>query len=90
MQSQSAHVKILGHPFVDVWQAVKPAAVGIAGWPSVPKGQPWKAGVIAALGWRLDEREAWQRILGSVRGYGDLEPELLGRVEELIDFVTGD
>ena len=89
-QAQSAHVKILGHPFVDVWQAVKPAAVGIAAWPSVPKGQPWKAGVIAALGWRLDEREAWQRILGSVRGYGDLEPELLGRVEELIDFVTGD
>jgi hypothetical protein len=23
-----------------------------------------------------------------VRGYGDLEPALLGRVEELIDFVT--
>jgi hypothetical protein len=31
---------------------------------------------------------AWQRILRSVSSYTDLEPELLGRVEELIDFVT--
>ena len=31
---------------------------------------------------------AWQRILRSVTTYGDLEPGLLGRVEELIDFVT--
>ena len=28
------------------------------------------------------------RILGSVNSYADLEPALLGRVEELIDFVT--
>jgi len=28
------------------------------------------------------------RILGAVRTYADLEPSLLGRVEELIDFVT--
>jgi hypothetical protein len=32
----------------------------------------------------------WRRILGSVRSYADLEPDLLARVEELIDFVTGD
>jgi hypothetical protein len=31
---------------------------------------------------------AWQRILRSVSSYADLEPELLGRVEALIDFVT--
>ena len=30
----------------------------------------------------------WKRILGTVRTYRDLEPALLGRVEELIDFVT--
>ena len=87
-QVASPHVLVRGHPFVDVWQAVKPAAVGIERWPDVPKGQPWKAGVISALGWQADEREAWGRILGSVDGYADLEPALLGRVEQLIDFVT--
>ncbi|MFM2437813.1 MAG: hypothetical protein RLZ55_624 [Actinomycetota bacterium] len=88
--SQFADVEVVGHPFVDVWQAVKPRAVGIAAWPQVPKGQPWKAGVIAALGWKADDREAWERILGSVSGYADLEPALLGRVEQLIDFVTAE
>lgn len=82
------HVQVLGHPYVDVWQAVKPAALGIAAWPQVPKGVAWKQGVIEALGWPWDERQAWQHILGRVRGYGDLEPALLGRVEQLIDFVT--
>ncbi|MFI0433773.1 MAG: DUF3097 domain-containing protein [Candidatus Nanopelagicales bacterium] len=88
--SQFADVEVVGHPFVDVWQAVKPRAAGIAAWPKVPKGQPWKAGVIAALGWKADDREAWERILGSVTGYADLEPALLGRVEQLIDFVTAE
>jgi hypothetical protein len=82
------HVLVLGHPYVDVWQAVKPSAVGISAWPHVPKGTPWKQGVIDALGWPFDEAQAWQHILGRVRGYGDLEPTLLGRVEQLIDFVT--
>ncbi len=81
-------VAVVGHPFVDVWQAVKPSSVGIDAWPQVPIGTPWKQGVIAALGWRCDERGAWGRILASVRTYTDLEPSLLGRVEELIDFVT--
>ncbi|RCV50570.1 DUF3097 domain-containing protein [Marinitenerispora sediminis] len=82
------HVLVLGHPFVDVWAAVKPAAVGIASWPDVPRGLPWKEGVVEALGWPADTGAAWRRILGSVRSFTDLEPELLGRVEELIDFVT--
>ncbi|GII60405.1 hypothetical protein Skr01_04900 [Sphaerisporangium krabiense] len=86
----SPHVLVVGHPFVDVWQAVKPSAVGIPAWPQVPRGVPWKEGVIAALGWRGEPADAWRRILGSVRGYADLEPELLGRVEELIDFVTAE
>ncbi|WP_150242084.1 DUF3097 domain-containing protein [Nocardiopsis quinghaiensis] len=83
------HVLVVGHPYVDVWQAVRPSAVGIAGWPEVPRGVPWKEGVVRALGWRMETGEAWRRILGSVRTYADLEPALLGRVEELIDFVTG-
>ncbi|MDX6743493.1 DUF3097 domain-containing protein [Actinocorallia sp. A-T 12471] len=82
------HVLVCGHPFIDVWQAVKPAALGIRAWPEVPKGFDWKEGVCARLGWPGDTRAAWRRILGSVRTYADLEPELLGRVEELIDFVT--
>jgi hypothetical protein len=81
-------VLIVGHPFIDIWEAVRPSALGIQAWPRVPRGQPWKEGVISALGWPPDTAAAWKRILGSVRGYTDLAPELLGRVEELIDFVT--
>lgn len=87
-------VLVVGHPFIDVWQAVKPARIGLAAWPEIPRGTDWKHGVCAALGWPHDDAAdiaaAWQRILGTVRGYGDLEPELLGRVEELIDFVASD
>ncbi|MEV7968387.1 DUF3097 domain-containing protein [Sphaerisporangium sp. NPDC088356] len=87
-QVSSPGVLVVGHPFVDIWQAVKPSAVGIPAWPAVPRGVPWKEGVIDALGWRLEPADAWRRILGSVHTFTDLEPELLGRVEELIDFVT--
>jgi hypothetical protein len=87
-QVTSPHVRVLGHPYVDVWQAVRPAALGIGAWPEVPRGTPWKEGVCAALGWPVDPPAAWRRILGAVRTYADLEPTLLGRVEELIDFVT--
>lgn len=87
-----AHVHIVGHPFIDVWQCVRPASVGIAAWPEVPRGIDWKTGVCRALGWPAEEQadfaRAWQRILGSVTTFRDLEPQLLGRVEELIDYVT--
>jgi len=85
---RSPHVLIVGHPFIDIWAAVRPSAVGISGWPDVPAGQPWKEGMLRALGWPPEVPAAWQRILRSVTSYADLEPELLGRVEELIDFVT--
>ena len=85
---RSPHVLIVGHPFIDVWAAVKPSVLGIAGWPRVPPGQPWKEGVLAAIGWPPNTAAAWQRILRSVTSFADLEPEFLGRVEELIDFLT--
>ncbi|MEV6805510.1 DUF3097 domain-containing protein [Streptomyces sp. NPDC051132] len=86
----SAHALVVGHPYIDVWQAVKPASLGIPAWPAVPKGQDWKTGVCRALGWPAENTGAvWQAILKRVTSYKDLEPELLGRVEELIDFVTG-
>jgi hypothetical protein len=83
-----ADVLVVGHPFVDVWEAVKPSSLGIPAWPRVPRGEDWKTGVCRALGWNLTTGEAWQRILGAVRSYKDLRPELLGAVERLIDFVT--
>ena len=85
---RSPDVLVVGHPFIDIWAAVRPSAVGIAAWPDVPRGQPWKEGVLRAIGWPPEVPAAWQRILRSVNSFADLEPELLGRVEELIDFVT--
>lgn len=86
------HVLIVGHPFVDVWQAVKPARIGLTAWPTVPRSIEWKHGICEALGWahedQADIAAAWQRILGRVSTYADLEPALLGPVEQLIDFVT--
>ena len=86
------HTLVVGHPYVDIWQAVKPARVGLAAWPTVPRTIEWKHGICAALGWphrnQADIATAWARIRGSVRDWTDLEPALIGRVEELIDFVT--
>ena len=80
-------VLVTGHPYVDVWAAVKPSVVGIAAWPDIPKGQPWKEGICAALGVE-DPRLFWKKILNSVSSYSDLQPPLVGAVEQLIDFVT--
>jgi hypothetical protein len=86
------HTLVVGHPFIDIWQAVKPGRLGISSWPVVPRGEDWKHGVCRALGWphtrQADIARAWQRIRGRVRDWNDLEPALIGRVEELIDFVT--
>lgn len=85
-------VLVLGHPYVDVWQAVRPQRVGLDAWPTIDRGTEWKHGILRALGWphaeQADVARGWQRILRSVRDYRDLEPSLLGRMEELIDFVT--
>ncbi|REF30790.1 DUF3097 family protein [Calidifontibacter indicus] len=86
------HVLILGHPYVDVWQSVRPQKLGWTKWPVIPRGTSWKHGILAELGWphrtQADVAQGWKRILGTVDNYADLQPELLGRVEELIDFVT--
>lgn len=83
---------VVGHPFIDIWQAVKPEQLGMAAWPSIPRGVEWKHGVCETLGWphrgQADIAAAWQRIRTRVRDWNDLEPALIGRVEELIDFVT--
>lgn len=85
---RSPHVLVTGHPFVDIWQAVKPARLGLARWPDVPRPLPWKETVAAQLG-APDVPTAWRRIRAAVRNYTDLEPALLAPVERLIDFVTG-
>ena len=86
------HTLVVGHPYVDIWQAVKPQRLGLTEWPTVPRTMEWKHGICEALGWphrsQADIARAWQRIRGSVRDWTDLEPQLIGRVEELIDFVT--
>ncbi|MBX7443612.1 MULTISPECIES: DUF3097 domain-containing protein [unclassified Arthrobacter] len=88
----AGNVLIVGHPYVDVWQAIRPAVLGIDRWPAVPRGQDWKTGILKAFGWPHATKEdvglGWQKLLGAVRTYADLEPSLLGRVEEVIDFLT--
>ncbi len=81
-------VLILGHPYVDIWQAIKPDTFGIAEWPEVPRGQPWKEGVIEGLGLDIDPGRFWTKVLESVSSYKDVETPLVNAVEQLIDFVT--
>jgi hypothetical protein len=92
LRPYAAHTLVVGHPYVDVWQSVRPERLGLDAWPVIPKGVSWKAGICAHLGWPhatvADTARAWKRILGTVRTYADLEPALLASVEELIDFVT--
>ena len=92
---RSPYLLVTGHPYVDIWQAVRPAAVGIPGWPEVPRGVPWKEGVCRALGWvdrrgTPDPAQSWRRVLDAVTSFRDLEPALLGAMEALIDFVTAE
>lgn len=81
------YVFVTGHPYIDIWQAVKPSALGIAAWPDIPRGQDWKQGVCAALN-VSDPQQMWRQVLGSVNSYADVDASLLRAVEQLIDFVT--
>jgi hypothetical protein len=81
------HVLVTGTPFIDVWQAVRPSVLGIDRWPTIPRGTDWKTGICREFK-ASDPTEMWRRLLSSVRTYADLEPTLVGAVEQLIDFVT--
>lgn len=83
----SPHVLVCGHPFVDVWEAVRPSVLGLQRWPPVPRGVPWKEGMCDALGFQ-DPRSLWRHLLARVRDWHDLETPLVTAVEQLIDFVT--
>lgn len=78
------HVVVVGHPHVDVWQCVRPRSLGIDAWPEVPRGEDWKTGVCARLGWGAP-REGWRHVLAAVDSYADLEPSLVGAVETALD-----
>jgi Protein of unknown function (DUF3097) len=82
------HVLVTGHPFVDVWAGVRPHVAGIDAWPAVERGVPWKEGVCRAL--EADVDTFWPRLRNRVRTYADLRPELVGAVEQLLDFVTAE
>ncbi|HET6873473.1 MAG TPA: DUF3097 family protein [Acidimicrobiales bacterium] len=81
------HVLVVGTPFVDIWQAIRPAVAGLESWPSVPRDRPWKQGICEAFG-EPEPGRLWKQLLGRVRSFADLEPDLVGAVETLIDFVT--
>lgn len=84
--SGQRHVLVTGHPFVDVWEGVRPLVIGLDCWPQVPRQVPWKDGICAALG--ADPFTFWPRLRNRVRSFADLRPELVGAVEQLIDFVA--
>lgn len=87
-------VLVLGHEFIDIWQAVKPERVGRKAWPDVPMDVDFKKGTLAALGLPHDDQRdvarGWQAILARANSWRDLEPQLNTIVERLIDFVTQD
>lgn len=80
-------VLMTGHPFVDVWAAVRPEVAGITRWPDIAMGTPWKEGICEALG-AGHPGEFWRDLLGRVNSWTDLDTSLINAVERLIDFVT--
>ncbi len=85
---RDANVLITGHPFVDVWAGIRPRVVGLDAWPEIPydPAVPWKEGMCRALGVQFDG--FWPRLRNEVNTFADLTPELVGAVEQLIDFVA--
>lgn len=81
------HVLVTGHPYIDIWAAVKPEKLRIPAWPDVPYGEDWKTGVCKRLGWS-DPKEGWHRVYSAVETFRDLDSTLIGAVERLVDFVT--
>lgn len=86
-ESVGPDVLVTGHPFIDIWAAVKPERLGLRAWPEIPYGQDWKTGMCQRLGWG-DTREGWNRVYNAVTSFRDLDSTLIGAVERLVDFVT--
>jgi hypothetical protein len=80
-------VLIVGHPFVDVWAAVRPQVVNADSWPHIPMGTDWKTGVCRAFGVQ-DPPSFWRLLLSRVNDWSDLDTSLITSVERMIDFVT--
>ena len=49
-QITGEHALVVGHPFIDIWQAVKPSVVGIKAWPTVPEGRGLEGRRLPAAG----------------------------------------
>ena len=81
------HVLVTGHPFIDIWAAVKPQRVGLRAWPEVPYGEDWKTGMCRRVGWS-DPKDGWRHVYNAVHSFRDLDSSLIGAVERLVDFVT--
>ena len=73
------NVLVCGHPYIDVWQAVKPASVRITAWPDVPRGEDWKTGICARWRWGTPQ-DGWRRVLAGVKDFRDLEVPLLSLI----------
>lgn len=86
-ESLGPHVMVTGHPYIDIWEAVKPSSVGIREWPKIPRGIDWKTGVCQELGWGSPQ-DGWRRVARAAKTFRDLDSTLIGAVERLIDFVT--
>ncbi|ALC05886.1 hypothetical protein CDES_07375 [Corynebacterium deserti GIMN1.010] len=82
-----ADVVVTGHPYIDIWAAVKPERLGLKAWPDVPYGEDWKTGLCKRVGWS-DPKEGWHRVYNAVSSFRDLDYTLIGAVERLVDFVT--
>ncbi|MFP7365746.1 DUF3097 domain-containing protein [Corynebacterium callunae] len=82
-----ADVAVTGHPYIDIWAAVKPERLGLKAWPQVPYGEDWKTGICRRVGWS-DPKEGWNRVYNAVNSFRDLDYTLIGAVERLVDFVT--
>lgn len=80
----SPHVLVVGHPYVDIWQCVRAKSLGIDRWPDVPRGEDWKTGVCARLGWG-SPHEGWRRVLTAADDFSDLDPFLVNALEQALD-----
>lgn len=80
----SPHVLVVGHPYVDIWQCVRAKSLGIDKWPEVPRGEDWKTGVCARLGWGSPQ-EGWRRVLTAADDFSDLDPFLVNALEQALD-----